>query len=251
MKERVNVAIYKLEATANKLKQLSTGLMKKDEKFFSKCIEAQIAKNHMKAVIYANECAELRKMARLTISSELALEQAVLRLQTVGEISDVMVTVEPIVSIVQETKGRLVGVIPSVAGNLDEINSMLHTSITEMGSAYSPKIEGQSSNGEAIKILEEANLAAEEKIREKFPELPSDLTNQELEETNVPVALTATGGEVPEMNDSTLGQQVFEYIKECDGELSIIQCASYLGVFPKDIEKAILRLKEEGKIALD
>lgn len=225
--------------------------MKKDERFFSKCIEAQIAKNHMKAVIYANECAELRKMARLTISSELALEQAVLRLQTIGEISDIMVTVAPIVSIVQETKGRLVGAIPSVAGKLDEINNMLHSSITEMGSAYSSQTDGQSSNREAIKILEEANIAAEEKIREKFPELPSDLTSQEFEETSVPVALTATGGESPEINDSSLRQQVYDYIKECDGELSIVQCASYLGVFPKDIEKAILRLKEEGKIALD
>lgn len=245
------MAIYKLEATANKLKQLSAGLMKKDEKLLNKCIEAQIAKNHMRAVIYANECAELRKMARLTISSELALEQAILRLQTVGEISDVMMTVAPIIGIVQETKGRLTGIIPSVAGKLDEVNNMLHSSLTEMGSVYSPQTNGQDSNREAIKILEEANVAAEEKIREKFPELPSDLTSQELEETRIPVALTATGGESPRMNDSSLKQQVYDYIKACDGQLSIVQCASYLGVFPKDVEKAILRLKEEGKITLD
>ena len=245
------MAIYKLEATLNKLRQISTGLKRRDEKFFIKCIEAQIAKNHMRAVIYANECAEVRKMARLIISSELALEQAILRLQTIGEISDVMVTIAPIVGIVQETRGRLAGIIPSVAGKLDEVNSMLHSSLMEMGSVHSPETGNKDSNKEVVKILEEANAAAEEKIREKFPELPPDLTSQELEEARIPVALTATGGDSPKRNDASLKQQVYDYIKACDGQLSIVQCASYLGVFPKDVEKAILKLKEEGKITLE
>lgn len=245
------MVIYKLEAALNKLRQMSTGLKRRDEKFFSKCIEAQISKNYIRAIIYANECAEVRKMARLTISSELALEQAILRLQTIGEISDMMVTIAPIVEIVQETRGRLTGIIPSVAGKLDEVNSMLHSSLMEMGSVYSPEVGNQDSNKEAVKILKEANAAAEEKIKEKFPELPQDLTSQELEEARIPVALTATGGDSPIKNDVSLKQQVYDYIKACDGQLSIVQCASYLGVFPKDVEKAILKLKEEGKIALE
>lgn len=245
------MVIYKLEAALNKLRQMSTGLKRRDEKFFSKCIEAQISKNHIRAIIYANECAEVRKMARLTISSELTLEQAILRLQTIGEISDMMVTIAPIVEIIQETRGRLAGVIPSVAGKLEEVNSMLHSSLVEMGSVYSPEVGNQDSNKEAVKILQEANAAAEETIREKFPELPSNLTSQELEEARIPVALTATGGDSPKKSDVSLKQQVYDYIKACDGQLSIVQCASYLGVFPKDVEKVILKLKEEGKITLE
>ena len=195
-------------------------------------------------------------MARLIISSELAIEQAIVRLHTIGEISDVMGTMAPVFEVVQETKGRLTGIIPSVAGKLDEVNNMLHSSLMEMGSAYSFEADGQGSNREAAKILEKANEAAEEKVREKFPELPPDLESQKLEfqefeETRIPVALTASGGELRIQEYVSLKQQVYDYIKACDGQLSIVQCASYLGVFPKDVEKAILKLREEGKISLE
>ena len=257
IREKVTIAIYKLDATLNKLRHITDGLKRKDEKLFSKCIESQLAKNHPKAVIYANECAELRKMARLIISSELAIEQAIVRLQTIGEISDVMVTMAPIVGVVQETRGRLSGIIPSVTGKLDEVTHMLNSSLMEMGSAHTSENVEPGSNKEAIKILEEANAAAEEKFREKFPELPEDLNDegleevQEFEEVRVPIALTATGDEPHVISSASLKEQVYDYVKTCDGHLSIVQCASYLGVFPKDVEKAILKLKEEGKIALE
>jgi Mn-dependent DtxR family transcriptional regulator len=48
-----------------------------------------------------------------------------------------------------------------------------------------------------------------------------------------------------------LKKQVYSYIKDQEGKLSVVQCASYLGVFPTDVEKAILRLKNEGKIILE
>jgi len=257
IRENVTMAVYKLEATLGKLRHITDGLKRKDERLFSKCIEAQLAQNHPRAIIYANECAEVRKMARLIISSELAIEQAIVRLQTIGEISDVMVTMSPIVEVVQETRGRLSGIIPSVTGKLDEVTHMLNSSLMEMSSGHSSENVEQGSNKEAVKILEEANVAAEEKFREKFPELPEDLTNQELEgiqefeEAKVPIALTATGDEPRLISDVSLKEQVYDYVKACDGHLSIVQCASYLGVFPKDVEKAILKLREEGKIALE
>jgi division protein CdvB (Snf7/Vps24/ESCRT-III family) len=256
IQENAIAAVYKLEATLNKLRHTTDGLTRKDEKLFSKCIEAQVAKNLQRAVMYANECAQVRNMAKLVISSELVIEQAIVRLQTIGELGDIMVTMSPVVEVVQETRGRLFGVIPSVAGKLDEVTHMLSSSLTEMSSGNSSENGAQGSNKEALKILEEANVAAEEKFREKFPELPQDLTDQDLdaqesEDARVPIALTATGDESVVVPDVSIKEQVYDYVKTCDGNLSIIQCASYLGVFPKDVEKAILKLKEEGKIALE
>lgn len=202
--------------------------------------------------MYANECAEIRKLAKLIFSSELALEQAIVRLQTASELSDVIGAIVPIVGIVQETKGRLTGIVPSVSEKLDGITDMLRNSMGEMGSVYTSTTGSRDSDREAKKILEEANIAAEEKIREKFPELPEELHDVKEPEARIPVALTATaGGGQPKTDQASLKRQVYDYIKAHEGKLSVVQCASYLGVFPTDVEKAILKLKEEGKITLE
>jgi division protein CdvB (Snf7/Vps24/ESCRT-III family) len=81
----------------------------------------------------------------------------------------------PIIKIVNETKGQLKGVIPSIASTLQEINSELH-GISESSkinrSVQMPNISPSSS--EATRILEVAYLTAEEKLRSQFPKLPSD-----------------------------------------------------------------------------
>ncbi len=253
-KENISTAIYNLKATLGKIRQNSTGLKRRDSQFFNKCIDAQLNNSYDRAILYANECAEIRKLAKLLLSSELALEKAIIRLQTISELSDVVGTIIPILGIVQETKGRLKGVIPSVTGRLDEVSGMLNSSIMEMGSVHAsaPGYTSTSLNPEVKTILEEANTVAEEEIREKFPELPQELHAIEVEdEARIPVALTATGVEIPLQDRALLKRQVYSYIKDQDGKLSVVQCASYLGVFPTDIEKAILRLKNEGKIILE
>lgn len=252
LKENISTAIYNLKATLGKIRRNSTGLKRRDSHFFNKCIDAQLNNSYDRAILYANECAEIRKLAKLLLSSELALEKAIIRLQTISELSDVVGTMIPILGIVQETKGRLKGVIPSVSGRLEEVSGMLNSSIMEMGSVHASAPGSRSLNPEVKTILEEANTVAEEEIREKFPELPQELRAIEVDdEARIPVALMATGVEIPLQDRALLKKQVYSYIKDQDGKLSVVQCASYLGVFPTDVEKAILRLKNEGKIILE
>jgi len=228
-------------------------LKRRDSHFFNKCIDAQLNNSYNRAILYANECAEIRKLAKLLLSSELALEKAIIRLQTISELSDVVGTIVPILGVIQETKGRLKGVIPSVSGRLEEVSGMLNSSIKEMGSIEVSVPGSTGLNPEVKTILEEANTVAEEEIREKFPELPQELHATEVveDEARIPITLTATGVTLPQQNRALLKRQVYNYIKNQDGKLSVVQCASHLGVFPTDVEKAILRLKNEGKIVLE
>jgi len=253
LKENISTATYNLKATLSKIRRNSTGLKQRDSNFFKKCIDAQLNNNYTRAILYANECAEIRKLAKLLLSSELALEKAIIRLQTISELSDIVGTIVPILGIVQETKGRLKGVIPSVTGRLEEVSEMLNSSIMEMGSVHASASGPTNVNPEVMTILEEANTVAEEEIREKFPELPQELHAIKVDddEARIPIALTATGVEISLQDRALLKRQIYRYIKDQDGKLSVVQCASYFGVFPKDVEKAILRLKNEGKIILD
>lgn len=206
-----------------------------------------MAGDRLRAILYANECAELRKMARLVISSELALEQAALRIQTISKLGDVMGTIAPIVEIVDETKERLVGVIPSVSSQLNEVNYMLRSSISEMGSV-GEHVRSKNSS-EATKILQEANSAAGEKVRERFPRLPQNM-GLEFNESRVPVALTANGGSVMITGKESLEEQVYGYIQTCGGDFNPVLCASFVGAPPKEVERTLLRLQQKGRVTI-
>ncbi len=243
LKDRVATAIFLLDSTTNKLKALSESLSRKDEKYFENCIEAIVTEDTSHAKMYANECAEIRKLAKLLISSQVALEQASLRLNTIGTISDVLTNVTPIMAIVQETGSRLKGIVPSVTGKLQEVDSVLKSSLLSMGTTPS---DARQSSVEVQQILEDANIAAEETVRSKFPDFPAALTAELAKK--VPVALLEGGAEQAAFVEGRLKEQVYQYLKGCQGELSISECASRLRTSPKDVEKTILQLKDEGRV---
>lgn len=243
LKDRVSVATYILESTIEKLKNLTAALSKRDEKYFEQCISAVVSEDSSHAIMYANECAEVRRLVSLVMSSQLALEKACLRLSTVGTVSDVLSSISPMLEVVSETGRRLKGIIPSVTGKLQQVDTVLKASLTDMGTTMDPTQSTQ----EVHKILEEANMAAEDAVRSKFPEFPSELV-AELEKPQVKVAIAEGVGEVSV--DKPVKELVYNYLKKRNGRLSIAECASDLGVTPIDIEQTILELKDEGKVAL-
>jgi len=135
--------------------------------------------------MYANECVEIRKLAKLIVSSQYALEQMMLRLQTVKKLSKILVTMSPVVSVLKETRSRLVGIVPSVANSLNEVNQILVKNLREMGTTTTQYMEPITCSNEAKKILEEANFAAEQSIREKFPNIPEDVAVTTKERTPI------------------------------------------------------------------
>ncbi|MCK4243460.1 hypothetical protein KAX03_01120 [Candidatus Bathyarchaeota archaeon] len=251
MKEKMPKIIHKLDVQLKKLQQISSKLKVRDQEFFKKCVDAQVSNDRFRAVMYANECAEIRKMAQIVLTSELTIEKAVIRFQTIGELDDVLFAISPIASIIQDIQGKLVGVIPSVANRLQEVNIMLSEAMEKTGNINPTISQIQSSNEEATEILNEANRIAELKIQEKFPELPKEIALQSIsEQKEGPIALSI-GSNFIQKKMSSFDKKVFEYLKEHDGRISILQCASNLKVAPADVEKVILKLREEGKVSIE
>src|SRR5947207_13988903 len=88
-----------------------------------------------RSTMYANEIAEIRKMAKITLRSELALEQVGLRLETIQEFGDVAATMGPIAGVVAAIKNQVQGVIPQVGYELGEIYETLNSVVMEVGEA--------------------------------------------------------------------------------------------------------------------
>ena len=162
---QIQIQISKLEATANRLKERDTTLFNK--------VVASIQKHDMQhASIYANELAEIRKMYKMVNQAKVALEQIVLRLNTATELGDIVVTLAPAMAVIKSVKSGLVQVMPEAEREIGEISSLLSSILVDAGQIGGFTLNFEAANEDAERILAEASAVAEQKMKEKFPELP-------------------------------------------------------------------------------
>ena len=256
LKERIDRALYRLSTQKEKLEHMSSRLQQRDKEMFQRCIGAQLSKDTAHATLYANECAEIRKMAHITLSSELALERVVLRLQTIEEFGDIMAQISPVIGVVRETRGRIAGVIPEVASELGEVNEMLSDMSLETGQVQDQEPDMAASSLEARKVLEESSVIASQQMKERFPELPTPEPRQasatpttQSPDLRVPIAISVGGEE--EAPYAPLEDRLLGYLRSHNGELSLNNASTDLSVPTEDVRRSLQKLKDDGKIVMD
>jgi len=172
LKPRLDFAVRRIELQVQKLDQATERFSQRDKTIFARIVDAYTKHDTARANVFANELAEIRKMERLIINARLALEQIVLRLRTVSELGDVVSTLGPAVSVLRSVKSGLVSVFPEAESELGEIGNMLSGIMIEAGQGSGMTLSFDSVNEDAAKILTEASTVAEQRIKEKFPDLP-------------------------------------------------------------------------------
>lgn len=242
LKERIEHASFRLHVQLEKLEHMYTRLHQRDTDLFQRCVGAQVSNDLGHSRIYANECAEIRKIAQVVLSSQLALEKVILRLETVEEFGTIMSQLAPVMGIVKETKSKIAGIVPQVANELEEVNNMLGDLTVETGEVTANTLPIETTDGEARKVLEETGLIAEQKLHEHFPDLPT------LDNTQVAVPEPAIS--IPDM-ETDIDEQVYEYARKHDGEMSVESCAQELHASPVQVKTAIQRLRENGKVVIE
>ncbi|MEM2098142.1 MAG: Snf7 family protein [Candidatus Bathyarchaeia archaeon] len=172
LKPRLDFAVRRIELQIQKLDQATERFTQRDKAIFARIVDAYTKHDTSRANVFANELAEVRKMERLIMNAKLALEQIVLRLRTVSELGDVVSTLGPAVGVLRSVKAGLVSVFPEAENELGEIGNMLSGIMIEAGQSSGMTLNFDTVNEDAQKILTEAATVAEQKIKDKFPELP-------------------------------------------------------------------------------
>jgi division protein CdvB (Snf7/Vps24/ESCRT-III family) len=173
LKPRLDFAVRRIELQVQKLDQATERFSQRDKTIFARIVDAYTKHDTARANVFANELAEIRKMEKLIINARLALEQIVLRLRTVSELGDVVSTLGPAVGVLRSVKAGLVSVFPEAESELGEIGNMLSGIMIEAGQGSSGMtLNFDTVNEDAAKILTEASTVAEQRIKEKFPDLP-------------------------------------------------------------------------------
>jgi len=172
LKPRLDFAVRRIELQVQKLDQATDRFSQRDKTIFARIVDAYTKHDTSRANVFANELAEIRKMERLIINARLALEQIVLRLRTVSELGDVVSTLGPAVGVLRSVKAGLVSVFPEAENELGEIGNMLSGIMIEAGQGSGMTLNFDSVNEESAKILNEAATVAEQRVKERFPDLP-------------------------------------------------------------------------------
>ncbi|MER3601557.1 MAG: hypothetical protein C4339_02445 [Nitrososphaerota archaeon] len=173
LKPRLEQAVRQIQVQVQKLDAMAVKLKDKDSAIFNKVISALQKHDTQQATVYANELAEVRKIARLVTQARLALEQISLRLSTVQELGEIVVTLAPAMGVIRGIKAGLSSILPEADREIGEISSMLSSILVEAGQLTGTTLNFGAANEDAERILAEASAVAEQRMKEKFPELPT------------------------------------------------------------------------------
>ncbi|MGQ9565749.1 MAG: Snf7 family protein [Candidatus Bathyarchaeales archaeon] len=277
----ISNSIYKLKIQHAKLNQVTVRLQERDKYLFRACALAVQNNARERAVIYATELAEVRKLQNLLSQTQIAIERIILRLETIKELSNIMIDLKPALGILKNVTQSLVQVMPDVASELNNINESISETlaVTSARSTEPPILPLNVKTPGGEEILNEVSAVLEEKLAEKFPEPPATITVQEktlaqpVEGVKEMIALAACCSESGESTEERPSQTLFsykelksvqvtiqktssheesvlEYLKNNPGYLDIMECASKLQIAPGDVEKALEKLGAEGKIEI-
>ncbi|HDO41489.1 MAG TPA: hypothetical protein ENH03_01115 [Candidatus Bathyarchaeota archaeon] len=176
LRYKLSLAIKRIETQAQALENAINNLSRRDKSLFSKVVDAYSEHDIKRAKVYANELAELRKTINLMSNAKLALERIALRLGTITHMGNAASVIAPALEILKDVRSGIVGLMPNAENEINAIMTMLDEIMVESGQATGAGFDFEPTSEEARKILEEAALVAEERMKEKFPELVASKT---------------------------------------------------------------------------
>lgn len=270
------------------MEQASYRLKERDKILFETCMGALKKNNRERAAVCANELAEVRKLLKFLYNVQLAIERVVLRLETLKELSEIVVDLKPALKLLQGVSQELFQVLPDVSAELNSVQSTISetlyaTKVTSDADTLVP-VGTKTEGGE--QILREVSSFLEQKIAQTLPEPPLSEpkvdVKEKLQKTPVRelVALSATTSQVEGRKSAEKagvdpGQTTFsykkqeikeisltvkkpsiedmllEYVRKSNGEIDVTRCSSELKTTDEEIEQALESLGSKGKIKIE
>ncbi|MCJ7699571.1 hypothetical protein MUO56_04955, partial [Candidatus Bathyarchaeota archaeon] len=223
------------------------------------------------------------KLIKFLYDVELAIERVILRLETIKELSDLVVDLKPSLRLLQRVSQDLFEVLPDVSSELNKVNDTISETL------YSTKINADASlipvdrkteGGE--EILNEVTMVVAQKLSEALPEPPATLKTQEATQTALKelVALTTDvseksnqrsseesgkdssqtlisykKSEIKEISLRVENQQLedvlLDYLRRSNGQIDLDKCSVDLSTSNEEIGKALENLGSKGKIKVE
>src|SRR5256712_14048601 len=175
MKRRIQLASNRLRLQMGRLEKTVSQMEARDKTLYERCVKSLASRDVQAATLFANECVEIRKLVKTSLSSQICLEQVLLRLETIEQFGDMVKSMDQVKGIIGLVRGDLEGKLPEISTNLADIEDSLGSVTMDIGEAADSEGPLIPTSDESARVLKKADAMAVQTMKEKFPEItPND-----------------------------------------------------------------------------
>ena len=179
LKNKIDFAQTKLQSQISKLEIINEKLRRKHDMIFEKIVSAQRNNRNVYAKAYAGELTQVRKMKNMISGAKLSMEQVKLRLDTVSELGDVVVTLSPCMAIIKGLSPSLSGIMPEANAAMADMSQILGDVMAGSSITGGDNVSvSQETNDDSLAILEEAHNVIAGQTKTAIPDIPDNLRQQ-------------------------------------------------------------------------
>ena len=171
LKEQITTVTQRLDIQAKSLDAAVIRFQNRDREIFARIVKAMSQRDDARSNILATELAEIRKVEKMLNQSSLALQSVSMRLSTVSELGDVVAVLAPAKGLLNNVRTEMCNIFPEASQELGNIGNLLSDICTTTNQSNDITVNNITANADALQILEEAEVAAESRLKDKLPEI--------------------------------------------------------------------------------
>jgi division protein CdvB (Snf7/Vps24/ESCRT-III family) len=171
LKEQINVVTQRLELQTKTLDNAVQRFEMRDAEIFRRVVKAVSERDNARANILASELSEIRKVEKMLTHASLALQSVSMRLNTVSEMGDLVSILSPAKGVLNGIRTEMCGILPEASQELGNIGGLLSEIVMTTNQGTDIPVDNARASPEAMQILEEAEIAAEIKLKDQLPEI--------------------------------------------------------------------------------
>lgn len=170
LKDQISSVTQRLDTQTRSLDAAVHRFEIRDADLFQRVVKAMTEHDTARANILATELGEIRKVEKMLSHASLALQSVSMRLSTVSEMGDLVTVLSPAKSMLNNIRSEMCSILPEASQELGNIGNLLSDITATTNQGQDTPVNTIMASADALQILEEAEVAAGNRLREKIPE---------------------------------------------------------------------------------
>jgi hypothetical protein len=173
IKPRIDALLCKIDIQIVKWNHILQDLKLIDDKLLKKRIVSINENNSQYSTVLSMDIAHSRRIIRTLLLSKIAFEMLKNKLLGISNFEDIVIVLAPAMAVVKNIRVCLIPSLPESDNELGIISELLGCILIDAGQVGASTINFEIANEEAVHLLNEASLAAEQNINKTFTDILS------------------------------------------------------------------------------
>lgn len=175
IKPRMDALLCKIDIQIVKWDHILQDLKLIDDKLLRNRVVSIKENNSQYSTVLSMDIAHSRRIIRTLLLSKIAFETLKNKLLGISNFEDIVIVLAPVMAVVKNIRACLIPALPESDDELGIISELLGCILIDAGQVGASTINFEIANEEAVHLLNEASLAAEQNINKTFTDIPSYL----------------------------------------------------------------------------